>query len=198
MIKTISRCIDILFVFVVCMSVLILTYVLYDTVVVANSSELEEDIAVIEPKKDDDDFNFDELKRLNSNIVGWIRIDDTNINYPVLQTDDNSYYLSRNYRDEFSVAGSIFLDYRDDILLDDFLIIYGHRMSYGKMFSDVTKYAEQGFFNDHLNGALYSKDAVFGLEAIGFAKISANEKDIYGIHRNTDKIISILKQKSYY
>ena len=90
MIKTISRCIDILFVFIVCMSVLILTYVLYDTVVVANSSELEEDIAVIEPKKDDDDFNFDELKRLNSNIVGWIRIDDTNINYPVLQTDDNS------------------------------------------------------------------------------------------------------------
>ena len=168
MIKTISRCIDILFVFVVCMSVLILTYVLYDTVVVANSSELEEDIAVIEPKKDDDDFNFDELKRLNSNIVGWIRIDDTNINYPVLQTDDNSYYLSRNYRDEFSVAGSIFLDYRDDILLDDFLIIYGHRMSYGKMFSDVTRYAEQGFFNDHLNGALYSEDAVFGLEAIGF------------------------------
>ena len=90
------------------------------------------------------------------------------------------------------------MDYRDDILLDDFLIIYGHRMSYGKMFSDVTKYAEQGFFNDHLNGALYSEDAVFGLEAIGFAKISSNEKDIYGIHRNTDKIISILKQKSYY
>lgn len=198
MIRAIGRCIDMTFVVVLFIFVLIFAYVLYDTAAVANGSELEEDIVAIEPKKDDDDFNFDDLKRLNPNIVGWIRIDDTNINYPVLQTNDNTYYLSRNYRNEFAVAGSIFLDYRDDMLEDDFLIIYGHRMSYGKMFSDVTKYAEQGYFNDHLNGTLYSGDMVFKLEAVGFAKVNANEKDIYGIHRNTDKIISILKQKAYY
>lgn len=71
-------------------------------------------------------------------------------------------------------------------------------MSYGKMFSDVTKYSEQKFFNDHLGGVLYSDEKVFRLEAIGFAKISANEKDIYGIHRDADKIVGILKQKAYY
>lgn len=199
MIRAINYLIDVLFVAVVFVVSLIVIYMLYDAAVVANGSELNEDIVVVEPKEDnDDDFDLAELKKINANIVGWIRIDDTNINYPVLQAKDNSYYLSRNYRDEFAVAGSVFLDYRDDILESDFFIIYGHRMSYGKMFSDITKFAEQKYFEDHLGGVLYSDKKVFRLETVGFGKIKANEKDVYGIHRNDDKVIGILKQKSYY
>ena len=151
--------------------IVIVGYVLFDMNAVAKGSELDEDIMMVEPKNND--FDISKLKEINSDIVGWITINNTDINYPILQADDNGHYLSRNYRNEFATAGSIFLDYRDNFIDDVFLIIYGHRMSYGKMFSDVTKYSEKDYFDEHLDGELYIGNDKKKLEVIGFAKISA-------------------------
>lgn len=127
-----------------------------------------------------DEVDFDGLRVINPKIIGWIKIIGTNIDYPVLQGIDNDYYLSRNYLDEFATAGSIFLDYRNNVSNDDFLIIYGHRMSIGKMFSDITKYEKEVYFNSHLDGVFYTEHKKWSLRVVGFAKISADNQMVYG------------------
>lgn len=69
-----------------------------------------------------------ELQKENADIVGWLEIDDTNINYPVLQGEDNDYYLKHNYKYEYISTGSIFLDKDYDWNKpSENLLIYGHR-----------------------------------------------------------------------
>lgn len=94
---------------------------------------------------------FNELLQQNSDVVGWITIDGTQIDYPVLQADDNSHYLTRNYYHEESRAGSIYLDYRNDIQSPDErnIVVYGHRMKDGSMFQHLTKFLDKDFFESH-------------------------------------------------
>lgn len=93
---------------------------------------------------------FVELKEINTDIVGWITIDDTKINYPILQAEDNDYYLERNYEREDSMAGSIFMDYRNDVsAYNPNVILYGHRMKDNSMFNSLEKFLDEDFFNNH-------------------------------------------------
>lgn len=93
--------------------------------------------------------SFSDLLSINQDIVGWIKIDDTLIDYPVLQAEDNQFYLNRNYKKEETRAGSIFLDYRTDIMSQPkHTILYGHRMKDASMFSGLTKYMEHEFFDN--------------------------------------------------
>lgn len=90
------------------------------------------------------------LQEINSDIVGWIEIEGTNINYPVLQGKDNNYYLDHNYKKQKTEKGSIFLDksYDWDIKSNN-LIIYGHNLVNGQMFKDLLKYAKEDFYKKH-------------------------------------------------
>lgn len=93
---------------------------------------------------------FDELLKQNERVVGWITIDDTQVDYPILHSEDNFEYLTENYYGKQSIAGSIFLDYRNDITSSDLnTIIYGHRMKDGSMFQDLTKFLDEDFFESH-------------------------------------------------
>ena len=91
-----------------------------------------------------------ELKKENPDIVGWIEIEGTKISYPVLQGDNNEYYLNHNYRNEKTANGSIFLnkDY-DWNLPSTNLLIYGHNMKNGEMFTDLLKYANESYYKNH-------------------------------------------------
>lgn len=78
---------------------------------------------------EEDYGNFDELKAQNSDVCGWITIYGTHVDYPVVQSEDNSTYLMRNPRGEYSLSGSIFMDYMNQKDFSDFnTIIYGHHM----------------------------------------------------------------------
>lgn len=91
-----------------------------------------------------------ELQKENSNIVGWIEIEGTRINYPVLQGDDNEYYLDHNYKGEKTANGSIFLnkDYDWSVPCTN-LLIYGHNMKNGEMFTDLIKYQSEDYYINH-------------------------------------------------
>lgn len=96
---------------------------------------------------------LDEYKNLynkNKRLIGWIKIDDTNIDYPVLQTEDNEYYLRRGFDQEYDKNGCIFMDKDCDVLKRSTnLIIYGHHMSTGKMFGKLDKYSSKSYYEDH-------------------------------------------------
>ena len=97
-------------------------------------------------------FKIRELRKENSDIVGWIEIEGTNINYPVLQGENNEYYLTHNYKKEKSEKGSIFLSKDYDLKLpSDNLLIYGHNLITGQMFNNLLKYNDKEFYEKHPN-----------------------------------------------
>lgn len=98
------------------------------------------------------DTDISSLKLKNSDTVGYLKVNGTNINYPVVQGSDNEYYLKHSFDKSYSQAGWIFLDYRNDInKLNKNNIIYGHNMLNGTMFSSLTKMLDKSFFNDDNN-----------------------------------------------
>ena len=96
---------------------------------------------------------LDEYKVLynkNKSLIGWIKIDDTKIDYPVMQTVNNEYYLKHNFEQKEDANGCIFLDSKCDVVLgNDNFIIYGHHMKSGKMFGTLVKYANEDFYKEH-------------------------------------------------
>lgn len=96
---------------------------------------------------------LDEFKSLyikNKSIIGWIKIDDTNIDYPVMQTSNAEYYLNHNFDQEKDKNGSIFLDPLCDVLKPSTnLIIYGHHMKSGNMFGKLDLYSKKEYYEKH-------------------------------------------------
>lgn len=96
---------------------------------------------------------LDEYKTLyekNKKLIGWLKIDDTIIDYPVMQTSNNEYYLDHNYNQEYDKNGSLFLDCDCSIYpRSTNLIIYGHHMKSGQMFGQLQKYAKESYGEKH-------------------------------------------------
>lgn len=127
--------------------------------------------------------NEEQLKSINSDYKMWIQIENTNINYPVVQGSDNDYYLKHNFRKESNISGTVFVESANDIDNDKNIILYGHNMRNGTMFNNITNYKEESFFNEDnkiniiMNNTLYEYE-VFSVYvknvsevnlAIGFA-----------------------------
>lgn len=86
----------------------------------------------------------------NQRLIGWVKIDDTIIDYPVMQTVNNEYYLDHNFNQEEDKNGCIFMDYQCDVIKGcDNIILYGHHMKSGKMFGTLNKYSNQSYCEEH-------------------------------------------------
>ena len=113
-------------------------------------SDIKVDETQITETKTEKMLQLEELKKQNNDIVAWLEIPNTKINYPVLQTSDNEYYMKHNYKKEKSGDGSIFLDkdYNWDIPSSN-LLIYGHNNKNGNMFQDLLKYEDENYYKEH-------------------------------------------------
>ena len=97
-----------------------------------------------EENEEQQEINMQELYNVNNDIVGWLKIDNTNINYPVMQTKNTpNYYLRRNFYKEYSQWGTPFLSENCDIQSSDNLIIYGHHINNSKMFGELEHYKKE-------------------------------------------------------
>lgn len=95
-------------------------------------------------------IDLDGLQGENPEVIGWLWIPDTEINYPILQGRDNQKYLTRNYRLKYDAGGSIFMDFRNGAgFSDDNTILYGHNMKNGAMFGGLKKYGDPEYRNGH-------------------------------------------------
>ena len=94
--------------------------------------------------------DLDALREVNPEVIGWICIPETDLNYPLMFSGDNSYYLNHTWSKERNAGGAIFLEQECDPELSDFnVIIYGHRMGNSTMFGSLAYYEEEEYWRDH-------------------------------------------------
>ena len=118
-------------------------------------------------------IDFIPLKEINDDVVGWILAEESAIDYPIVLGEDNEYYLSHLFNHERNKLGSIFMDYRNNgDFSDKNTIIYGHNMKNGSMFSSLTKYKDQSYYDSYPTMVLYTPDGDFTIEL--FAGIVAD------------------------
>lgn len=102
------------------------------------------------------------LREINQDVIGWIYIPDTNVNFPVLQGKNNKQYLFQSYKKEYLTAGSIFVDYRCNANFEDKnTVIYGHNMHNGSMFGKLKKYKDEEYRDKHPEIYILKADGVW-------------------------------------
>lgn len=121
-------------------------------------------------------MDFSALRAVNSDVLGWILIPGTQVSYPLLQGDDNEYYLNRTWRKGWNSMGSIFMEQRNSSDLSDFnTIIYGHRMQNLSMFGSLKKYKDQNYWAANPN--VYITDDAGTHKYVIFAAYEAGVAD---------------------
>ena len=129
------------------------------------------------------------LKQQNEDVKGWIQIEDTIINYPILQTTDNDYYLNYTYKKEKSKYGSIYAKNECDILDNNSnVIIYGHNMRNGQMFNTLLDYINESFYKEHktIKIATEKEESNYSIVAAFKSRIFyQNEKNVFRYYNYT-------------
>lgn len=125
---------------------------------------------------------YEKLLGKYPHIIGWLMIEDTPIDLPVMQTEDNDFYLHRNIEGQEDKNGTLFLDYRDDVLQGSSnYIIYGHNMKSGAMFGTLKQYLEQDYIADHsliLFDTIYEKQE-YRVIAVCLSEVGYQDDDTY-------------------
>ncbi len=147
------------------------------------------------------EVDFDALLQENEDVVGWIYCPDTTLNYPIVQAQDNDYYLRRMLDGNYNHSGSIFMDYRSDGEFKDHnSIIYGHNMNNDSMFAVLAEYQSEEFYKEHPVMYLLTPDADYRVDVIGVLQTDA-DSDIYRFPYSEDayrKFLEDVQDRSVY
>ena len=152
--------------------------------------ELIKDV-VIEKDESQEKIDWEKLKLINTDIVGWIEIENTNINYPILKDDDNLYYLKHTFEKKYNRNGAIFtLD--NNPFQNEETVIYGHNMRNGLMFSDLSNYMNEKYLEEHKTVHIYTEKENYDAEIFSVYSIGVN------IEENNIKDLNFEDRVDYY
>lgn len=151
----------------------------------AAAGDVQADMIKLKPEivlsdEEDSVADFSQLLKVNGDVCGWVTLDNTNVDYPVLQGDNNFSYINTDVYGDFSLAGSIFLDSRSSReFADPYSLIYGHHMADNKMFGDLDLYKDEKFFQENTTGSLILPNKAYKLEVIACLLVPASEDHIF-------------------
>ena len=156
-------------------------YSLWDTYKIYANSFADEELLKFRPTDDgEDDPTLKDLKKLNPDVKAWIQVPKTNIDYPVVQGQDDMEYINKNVYGEFELSGAIFLScLNKDDFSDPYNLVYGHNMKNGGMFADVADFTNKEYFETHQKGKLYLTDATRKIRFFACMKVTAADAKIY-------------------
>ena len=123
-------------------------------------------------------IDIDKLKNEYDEAIGYIEIPNTNISYPIMQGEDNNYYLKHLPNGDSNKIGSIFIDYWNNEFNDQNTIIYGHNFNNGSMFSDLLNYKSDDFYKNHSKYAIYVSDRKMEVEFFGVYVLDVTKEKI--------------------
>lgn len=141
--------------------------------------------------------DFDELLKQNGDLAAWIRIGgNINISYPVMQSEDNDYYLRRLFNKTHNILGSIFIDYKCNAdLTDENTLIYGHNTKNGSMFGGLKKWEDKKEYDDNPYFYIYTPDGMVHIYQVCAMAVTDDEADNYTIEfENSDDFSSWEKE----
>lgn len=177
-------------------------YSLWDSYVTFRGAFLSGDILKYKPdvSSGDNALSFEELRRINPDVVGWISVNGTHIDYPMVQGENDLEYVNRDVEGNFSLTGSIFLSTQNSAdFSDPYNLTYGHHMDNGGMYSDVTAMLDPAFFQKHTVGTLILPDKRYSIELYAAIECDAYEQMIYhtdGIKSNMREFQSFVKGRA--
>lgn len=164
-------------------------YALWDNEqIYAAADNVQADMIKLKPKitvtesEDEEEAraSFDELLAINKDVRAWVTVDNTNVDFPVLQGPDNLYYINKDIYGNFALAGSIYLDSRNNPNFEDsYSLLYGHHMANGNMFGDLDLFKDERFFHDNRTGMLILPDRAYNLEIYACLLVKASEDNIF-------------------
>lgn len=157
---------------------------------------ISDDLMQYKPVNDGSDSNptLAELMEINEDVVAWLTIDDTNIDYPVVQGETDMEYINKDVYGDFVLSGSIFLScLNSSDFSDNYNLVYGHHMSNGAMFGDIENFLEDDYFNEHTSGNVFLINGTYTLEIFACLEVEASDTYIYGVENqsNTDRLAYI-------
>lgn len=163
---------------------------------------------VVAPVEEDEhmkklkDINLDALRETNPDVVGWIFLPNTKINYPIVQGEDNQYYLNHTWNKRGSVFGSIFVEATNRPDFSDFrTILYGHNMSDSSMFGSLHRYEKQAYWEENPYVYLVTDEGVLRYEIYSSYKADV-ESNTYALNLDTDTLrqgfINLTKEEALY
>ena len=172
--KTVQSAVDIIFLLILLIGI----YFLLDTIHVFNHSRASVTMPYKPAPESGGDITV--LKELSEDCICWLTLDDTSIDYPVMQGVDNYEYLNKDPYGDYSLAGSVFLDVRNaSDFSDEYSLLYGHHMSGGHMFGALDAYIDRSFFETHLTGTIYSERGELPIRVLAFAYTDANNRLVF-------------------
>ena len=136
-------------------------------------------------------IDWDKLSNINTDIIGWIKINDTNIDYPILKDTDNLKYLKHSFGGKYNNNGSIFT-LNNNPFQDYETVLYGHNMKSGIMFSELGKYMNKEFFDKHSSFEIYTKNQNYKATVFSCYSIGINKEE------NNIKLLDFEEQVEYY
>lgn len=147
-------------------------------------SSIDENATMLTGKKlqkMENPINFDELLAINTDIIGWLEMESVDISYPIVQSDDNDFYLHRTFRKQDNFAGSIFLDYLNSPNFSNRNnIVYGHNMKNGSMFGILKQYQDQEKYDKSKYFWIYTPTRIYKYEIFS-ASVVGTYSDSYQI-----------------
>jgi len=157
-------------------------YALWDNNRVYSAAEnVQADMLKLKPVIDEEGGpSFEELLKINPDVCAWVTLDNTKLDYPVVQGETNLTYINRDVYGSFALAGSIYLDSRNKKdFTDSYNLLYGHHMENGSMFGDLDLYKDEAFFRKNTTGTLILPDRVYELEIFACLIVKASEDVIF-------------------
>ena len=141
----------------------------------------------------------EEEKEIKGFVAAWISVDGTSIDFPVMQGPDNSEYLNKNPYGEYSLSGSIFLDYRNSPdFTDSYNLIYGHHMEGGMMFGALDSFLDQKYLEKHRSGTVEVDGKEYPLTLFAAFQTQAGESKIFNPEdESADTKLGFIKKEAW-
>lgn len=147
----------------------------------------------------DDDVQA-ELSDMYEDYRAWLRIDDTHIDYPVMQSKDDLYYANHDIDGKSSLTGALYMTYENaPDMSDDYIVVFGHHMDNGAMFGDLDHFEDPKYFNEHQKGSLATPNGIYDITVWAVLRTDAYEASVYGVKgRNLSDIIDYVTANALY
>lgn len=195
-IKLLSSLEDIFVFFLFLVFFLIGTYGMYDSYKVYQSAN-DKSILQYKPGYEGEQ---PEDKKIVGNMVAWITLDDTTIDYPIMQGKTNNEYLNIDPFGNYSMSGSIFLDSRNSSdFSDSYSLVYGHHMEGEYMFGALDNYLTPDYFKNHKTGSLIVGDKAYTFKIFATLEADASERIIFApTEVDKKEVLSFINKKAIY